>query len=174
MRGLIHIYAGDGKGKTTASIGLSVRCAGSGGDVVFAQFIKNNQSSELNILKQLPNIQVITCDKTFGFISKLTESERLEAKKVYSDHFCNVIKQVKSKDCKMLVLDEIIGAYNYNVIDRQELIDFLKSKPESLEVILTGRNPAKELLDMADYVSEIKKIKHPFDQGICARIGIEK
>ena len=174
MKGLVHIYSGDGKGKTTASVGLCIRCVGSGGDVLFSQFIKNNQSSELNILKQIPNIQVITCDKTFGFISRLSEEERFEAKKVYSDYLYHVLELVKTRNFRMLVLDEIIGAYNYDVIDRQTLIDFLKNKPESLEVIMTGRNPALELIELADYVSDIKKVKHPFEHGISARIGIEK
>lgn len=174
MRGLVHIYSGDGKGKTTASIGLCIRCAGSGGNVLFSQFIKNNQSSELNILKQIPNTQVITCDKTFGFISRLSEVERFEAKKVYSDYLEYVLEQVRTKNFRMLVLDEIIGAYNYEVIDCQTLIDFLKNKPESLEVIMTGRNPSLELIELADYISEVKKVKHPFDHGVSARIGIEK
>lgn len=174
MKGLVHIYSGDGKGKTTASVGLCIRCAGSGGDVLFSQFIKNNQSSELNILKQIPNIQVITCDKTFGFISRLSEEERFEAKKVYSDYFYHVLELVKTRNFRMLVLDEIIGAYHYDVIDRQTLIDFLKNKPDSLEVIMTGRNPSLELIELADYVSDIKKVKHPFEHGIRARIGIEK
>ncbi len=174
MKGLVHIYSGDGKGKTTASIGLSIRCAGSGGDVLFSQFIKNNQSSELNILKQISNIQVITCDKTFGFISQLSEEKRFEAKEEYSYYLYHVLELVKTKNFRMLVLDEIIGAYNYDVIDRQTLIDFLKNKPGSLEVIMTGRNPALELIELADYVSYIKKVKHPFEHGISARIGIEK
>ncbi len=174
MRGLVHIYSGEGKGKTTASIGLSIRCAGSGGDVLFSQFIKNNESSELNILKQIPSIQVITCEKTFGFISRLSEEERFEAKKIYSDYFYRVLELVKTKNFRMLVLDEIIGAYNYDVIDRQTLINFLKNKPESLEVIMSGRNSSLELIELADYVSEVKKVKHPFDRGVSARIGIEK
>lgn len=174
MKGLIHIYTGDGKGKTTASIGLGIRCAGSGGNVVFTQFIKNNQSSELDILSQLSNFQVFTSDRTFGFISKLSENDRNEAKEVYSNLFSKVIEYVRLKDCRMLILDEIIGAYNYKVIDQQSLMDFLKNKPKYLEVVLTGRNPGDELLELADYVSEIKKIKHPYDNGILARIGIEK
>ena len=78
------------------------------------------------------------------------------------------------KNTRMLVLDEIIGAYNYDVIDRISLINFLKSKPEDLEVVMTGRNPGLELIELADYVSEVKKVKHPFDCGVNARIGIEK
>jgi cob(I)alamin adenosyltransferase len=174
MKGLVHIYTGDGKGKTTASIGLSIRCAGSGGDVLFSQFIKDNQSSELNILRQIPNIHVILCNRTFGFISRLSESERLDAKKVYSDYLYYVLELAKSKEYRMLVMDEIIGAYNHDVIDRQLFLDFLNNRPEALEVILTGRNPTKELLELADYVSDIRKVKHPFDHGIYARIGIEK
>jgi cob(I)alamin adenosyltransferase len=174
MIGLIHIYTGDGKGKTTASVGLGIRCAGSGGKVVFAQFIKNNQSSELNILRHMPDFQVITSDRTFGFISRLSENDKNEAKEVYSNLLARVIEHVRLKDCRMLILDEIIGACNYKVIDQQYLIDFLNSKPGNLEVVLTGRNPADELIELADYVSEIKKVKHPYYHGIHARIGIEK
>lgn len=174
MRGFVHIYTGDGKGKTTASIGLSIRCAGSGGNVLFPQFLKNNQSSELHILNQIPNIQVITCDKTFGFLSRLSEEERSEAKKVYSEYLYDVLELVRMKNFRMLILDEIIGAFKYDVIDRQTLLNFLINRPESLEVIMTGRSPDQELLALADYVSEIKKIKHPFDMGVKARIGIEK
>ena len=146
-RGLIHIYCGDGKGKTTAAIGLSVRAAGSGMRVLFVQFLKKAETSELNILTKLPQITVL----------RPSEDES------WTD-----------TQADLLVLDEAIGAYNRGAIDRTKLLAFLKHKPESLEVEMTGRNPPGELIDLADYVSEIKKIKHPFDSGIRARTGIEK
>jgi len=146
-RGLIHIYCGDGKGKTTASIGLAVRAAGSGMNVLFVQFLKKSDTSELNILKKLPGLSVL----------------RPSGDECWTD--------VKSG---LLVLDEVIGAYNREVIDRASLVSFLREKPENLEVVMTGRNPTAELIELADYVSEIRKIKHPFDRGIRARTGIEK
>ncbi len=173
-KGLIHIYEGDGKGKTTAAVGLCVRCAGSGRKVIFSQFLKDNQSSELKVLKSIEDIQVITAEKTFGFYFNMSEDEKEEAKEVYNRLLIQVIKQASREECDMLVLDEIMAAYSNQLIDRNYLLDFLKNKPYQLEVVLTGRNPAKELVELADYVSEVKKVKHPFDVGISARDGIEK
>ena len=146
-KGLIHIYCGDGKGKTTAAIGLSVRAAGSGMRVLFVQFLKKAETSELNILTNLPQVTVLRPSEDESWMD--TQAD-------------------------LLVLDEAVGAYNREAIDRAKLLDFLKKKPEPLEVVMTGRNPSQELIDLADYVSEIRKIKHPFDRGIRARTGIEK
>ncbi|SFA92813.1 cob(I)alamin adenosyltransferase [Acetitomaculum ruminis DSM 5522] len=173
-KGLIHIYTGDGKGKTTACVGLTVRCAGSGRKVVFSQFLKDNKSSELNILRNIDNIYIVTCDKSFGFIFNMSEEKKAEAKKAYSQHLLNVINKVKEVDADMVVFDEMIASYNYEMIDREVLLDFLKNKPEKLEVVMSGREPAEELVNLANYVSEIKKVKHPFDEGIPSRPGIEK
>jgi len=173
-KGLIHIYTGDGKGKTTAAVGLSIRCVGSGGTVVFTQFLKDNKSSELKVLKTIEGILLIPSEKTFGFYFNMTDQVKEEAKEVYGRLLRKAIEQATKEEYQMLVLDEIISTYNNNLIDQQYLLDFLKNKPNQLEVVLTGRNPSKELLELADYVSEIKKVKHPFDTGIHARIGIEK
>lgn len=172
MKRLIHIYCGDGKGKTTACVGLTVRAAGADLKVVFTQFLKDNKSSEIRIVEDLPNVQFIPCKQSFGFFWNMTDEEKKKAREVYSDLLKEVIE--KSKKADMLVLDEIIATYNNNLIDREYLLDFLRNKPESLEVVMTGRNPADELVKLADYISEIKKIKHPFDKGIDSRIGIEK
>ncbi|MBD7912995.1 MULTISPECIES: cob(I)yrinic acid a,c-diamide adenosyltransferase [Clostridium] len=173
MRGLVHIYCGEGKGKTTTSIGLSVRAAGNGMKVIFTQFLKNNDSSELKILNSIENIDLIPCEESFGFFFNMTDEQKVEAKKVYSSLLTSVLKKSKEADYDMLVLDEIMAAYNYNLVDRDELIEFLKNKPEKLEVVMTGRNPDEKLIELADYVSNIQKIKHPYDKGIFARKGIE-
>lgn len=173
-KGLIHIYTGDGKGKTTASVGLCIRQAGSGGKVIFVQFLKDNESSELKVLESVEGIRWIPAKKVFGFYFNMNEEEKLEAKEVYSRHLKTAIEEAKIGPCRLLVLDEIIAAYNLGVVDQNYLLDFLKNKPDHLEVVLTGRDPAEELLKVADYISEIRKVKHPFDQGITARVGIEK
>lgn len=173
-KGLIHIYEGDGKGKTTTCVGLTVRCAGSGRKVVFSQFLKDNKSSELNILRQIENVTVVTCEKTFGFVFKMTDEQKAQAREAYSDHLKNVIDTAVKIDADMLVMDEMIATYNYNLVDREYLLEFLKNKPEKLEVVMSGREPAKELVEIANYVSQVKKVKHPFDEGIAARVGIEK
>lgn len=174
MNGLIHIYTGDGKGKSTAAVGLSIRCAGSGKNVIYTQFLKDNQSNELKIIKEIPGIQFIPCENNYGFYSKMTEEQKVKAKETYSVLLENAIKQAINSDCQMLVLDEVILAYKFNLIDQNLFLDFLKTKPNELEVILTGRYAAKELIELADYVSEIKKVKHPYDKGIVARDGVER
>ena len=173
-KGLIHIYEGDGKGKTTACVGLSVRCAGSGRKVIFSQFMKDNKSSELNILKQIDNITVILCDKTFGFSFNMTPEQKKEAKEVFNEYLRKVTKEAVDTNADMLVMDELIATYNLDFVDHEFFIDFLKNKPEGLEVVMSGREPQKELVDLADYVSCVKKVKHPFEQGIPARVGVEK
>ena len=102
----------------------------------------------------------------------MTDEEKKEAREVYNELLKEVIE--KSKKADMLVMDEIIATYNNNLIDREMFLDFLRNKPENLEVVMTGRDPVDELVELADYISEIKKIKHPFDKGINSRVGIEK
>lgn len=172
--GLVHIYTGDGKGKTTAAVGLAVRCAGCGGQVIFCQFMKNNRSSELNILRQLPQIQLVQAAECFGFYKYLNEEQRAAAARVCSSLLEQAIAAAQAASARLLVLDEVISTYNHGLLPRQLLLDFLQHKPAGLEVVLTGRSPAPELAELADYLSDIHKIKHPFDKGIAAREGIEK
>jgi cob(I)alamin adenosyltransferase len=174
MMGLIHIYEGDGKGKTTTAIGLSIRCAGSGGRVLFSQFLKDDSSSEKNILMKLENIEYRAVPENFGFVFQMTPEAKQRAKEAYNGLLISVIEAVSQGDYRMLILDEIIDAYHTDLIDQPLLLDFLKDKPEQLEVIMTGRDADELLLEQAHYVSDIRKVKHPYDCGIPARIGIEK
>ena len=172
-KGLLHIYCGDGKGKTTAATGLAIRCAGSGRKVLFVRFLKNDKSSELKILETIDGMDVLNPDKEFGFYNKLTENQKAEIKQVYSAYWSKVMDMVEQNDYDMLVIDEFISAYNHNIINQNDALNYLKSRNEQLEVVLTGRDPKEALIDIADYVSAIKKEKHPFDEGIGARIGVE-
>ena len=169
--GMIHIYCGDGKGKTTAAMGLSVRAAGSGLKVLIVQFFKDGTSSEFQILREVPNITVFTEKRNFGFFKFMKEEDKIVAKQAYQDLLQKAVAM--AKDVDILILDEIISTYNYEMIHRDTLVEFLKEKPRDLEVILTGRDPKEELLDLADYVTEMKKIKHPYDKNQPARLGIE-
>lgn len=174
-KGLIHIYTGEGKGKTTAGIGLSLRAAGSGLQVLIARFLKNNQSAELQAFERFPNVKLVPNEKSFGFSkvwSKDPEKYR-QASAYYSEMFHTAISEAVSGYYDVLFMDEIMAAVRLGVVDKEELVDFLKGKPDNLEVILTGRDAPSELIELADYVSEIHKIKHPFDKGIMARRGIE-
>lgn len=176
MQGLIQIYCGEGKGKTTASIGQAVRSAGAGLNVVFSRFLKTERSGELKILSEIPGVTMIPCKKSFGFYCNMSEEQKEEARVVYQDVLDRAaetaLMSAARKDT-VLVMDEIIATYGHGLIDREGFLHFLRTKPENLEVVMTGRNPAAELVELADYVSEIKKIKHPFDRGVYAREGIE-
>lgn len=172
-KGLIHIYEGNGKGKTTAAVGLSIRFAGNGGRVLFTQFLKRNDSGELDVLEQIGNIRLLRCEKSFGFTFCMTEEEKKEAAAYYNQHLENVLKQAVEQEAGLLVLDEVLDAYNSGMIEAEVLLDFLKEKPKKMEVVLTGRNPGEELLELADYVTCMEKKKHPYDDGMAARKGIE-
>ena len=171
---MIHIYCGDGKGKTTAALGLSLRAAGSGMKVVIVQFLKNHKTSELNLLQTTPNITILRGKEGRTFSFSMTDEEKEKSQQLHSENLHAGIALIESGNCDMLVLDEAIGAYERDLLDKQLLRNLVEQKPEHLELVLTGRNPEQWMIDCADYVSEIKKVKHPFDKGIKARIGIEK
>ncbi len=174
MFGLIHIYCGDGKGKTTAAVGLAVRCAGRGNKVLLVQFLKSRDSGELYSLAKLPDIEVMRGKESKKFTFQMNEEEKHALLIEHNKMFEQVLAKIKNGGYSLLILDEVIGALNAKVFEMPKLIEFLRHKPENLEVVLTGRNPAPELVEIADYVSEIRKVKHPMDKGIMAREGIEK
>lgn len=170
-RGLIHLYCGDGKGKTTAAVGLAVRCAGAGEKVLFFQFLKGNTSSERRILAGTEGVELIDGMENMKFVWHMTEYEKAEARSFYRRTFAEIAS--RSAEYDMIVLDEIIPAVKYDFVTEGELLEFLVHKPERSEVVLTGREPSEKLLAAADYVTEMRKIKHPFDRGIAARKGVE-
>ena len=170
-RGLIHIYCGDGKGKTTAAVGLSIRAAGCGRRVVFAQFFKDGNSGECCVLEKLPNIIFLRPEKSFGFFWTLSEAEKAAARAFYTAHLQKALNLARG--AHQLVLYEAMSACAHGMLDEEALLAFLRTKPEGLEVVLTGRDPSPAMQDAADYVTEMKKIKHPFDRGIPARKGVE-
>lgn len=172
-KGLIHIYCGDGKGKTSAATGLAVRAAGCGKRVLFARFLKNEESGELKVLDRIPEIHVIHLQKSYGFYNTLSDEEKREMRQMYEKLWNDIVRVSGTEEYEVLVMDEFMAAYNYDLIDHDAALLFLREKPEHLEIVLTGRNPDERLVELADYVSEIRKIKHPFDRGIRARKGIE-
>lgn len=172
-QGLIHIYCGDGKGKTSAAIGLAVRAAGCGMKVLFARFLKTESSGELKVLDEIPQITVLHLERSYGFFWTLTEEEKEEVRKMYGELWDRISGEIEQGTWDMLVIDEFMAAYRYGLIARDEALRFLREKPKELEIVLTGRDPDESLVELADYVSEIRKVKHPFDRGIRARKGIE-
>lgn len=171
--GLVHIYCGEGKGKTTCSVGLTVRACGYGLHVLFMQFLKSGDSSELKILKSLPGIDVLGTKPIKKFSFQMTEEEKAETRRINSEQFADMVKMLENDHYDMLVLDEVLGAIEAGLLDDQLIVNFLKNRPEQLEVVMTGRYPTEELEELADYVSRIDKVKHPYDKGIPARAGIE-
>lgn len=172
--GLIHLYCGDGKGKTTAAIGLTIRCAGRGGRILFCQFLKSRPTGELNILHTLPTVTVLRSHAIAKFTFQMTPEELAETKQQQELFFKQIIRRCQEIQPDMLVLDEIIPACRLQLVPETAVLSFLQHKPVSLEVVLTGRAPSQALLQAADYVSEICKRKHPYDRGITARLGIEE
>ena len=176
MVGLIQIYCGEGKGKTSAALGQAVRSAGAGLSVVFVRFLKTEGSGELKSLACIPGITMVPCCRSFGFYWNMTDEQKAEASKVYDSLLWEAVHTAEQKAASgdaVLVMDEIIATFRHGFVDRERFLQWLRTKPENLEVVMTGRDPEEELLSLADYVSEIKKVKHPFDRGISARKGIE-
>lgn len=173
MSGLIHVYTGDGKGKTTAAVGLALRMAGAGGRVLFAQFLKDGSSNEIKLLKQINEIECLPYRHNIKFIKDMSDEEFNFALKENSRYFDEITVRAVKDNYNMLVMDEFMAAYNFGLLDKTKALKFLETKPSGLEVVLTGRDVPEQICKNADYISEIKKIKHPFDRGICARNGIE-
>jgi len=171
--GLIHIYCGEGKGKTTCSVGLTVRASGYGYRVMFMQFLKSGTSSELKVLQSLPNVTVESTKPIKKFSFQMTPEEKQEVRDIDAQEFRKVEERLRAGEFDMFVLDECLGAIEAGLFDEDIIVEFLKTKPEHLEVVLTGRYPSDRLVEMADYVSRIDKVKHPYDRGVMARKGIE-
>lgn len=172
--GLVHIYCGDGKGKTTAGMGLCMRAAGCGCRVMLYQFMKNNRTNERKILEKAENVTIIDGLEEEKFSFQMTEEEKAERRIFYAQQLKEVTGRAAAEDYDVLFLDEVIYTIRAGLLDEQALLDFLDHKPEHLEVILTGQGPSEALTERADYVSEICMRKHPFQKGMPARDGIER
>lgn len=173
MNGMIHVYCGDGKGKTTAAVGLGVRACGSGMRVLLVPFLKGNTSSELNVLRELKNFRILPTPDGMKFTFQMNKQELEETAALCRELFRSAVSAANAGDCDVLILDEVFGAINCNLLANGMLVNLIKNKPQKLELVLTGRDPKPEVLELADYISEIRKIKHPYDCDVPARRGIE-
>ena len=170
-KGLLMVFTGNGKGKTTSALGLAMRSAGNGFKVCFIQFIKGNwKYGELEAVKRFDDlIDFHVMGKGFTWQSEDIEKDKAAARDAWV-----FAKEVMASDrYRLVVLDEFTYLLSYGMIDRQEAVETLKSKPADLHVAVTGRNASEELMDIADLVTEMREIKHPFDVGIKAQKGIE-
>lgn len=172
-RGLMHVYMGDGKGKTTAAVGLCVRAAGTGQRVVFVQFMKGGRTGEIHVLKQLEHVTVLRSEKNFGFYAQMSETDQSEITQVHNELFKRAIDIVDHGECDLLILDELTYPYEWNLISKEMVDELIRNKPERLELVVTGRNPAAVFMEHADYITEMKAVRHPYERGIKAREGIE-
>jgi cob(I)alamin adenosyltransferase len=172
-KGLIHLYYGYGKGKTTAALGLALRSAGCGKKVVIVQFLKDSNTGELNCLKLLPNVTILRGTAAKVFVRDMTPEQLEETKRIQNSNLMKAVEIVKSGDCDLLILDEALDAYQLSLLDSALLSDLLYNKPEALELVITGHKPDDGIIARADYVTEMVKIKHPYDRGIKGRKGIE-
>ena len=170
--GLVHLYCGDGKGKTTCVMGLTTRASGSGKKVLLYQFLKDNESGERKIIDNLPGVTVIPSFAVEKWTFAMNEEELNDLHRKNDEMLDRLFRLAEDYD--MLVMDESLYAMDKNLLSEDKMIRHLEEKPEHLEVVLSGRNPSRRMIDHADYVSEICKRKHPFDRGISARKGIEK
>ena len=169
-KGYIHIYTGPGKGKTTAAIGLGMRAAGSGMKVHMIQFMKGRRYSELESIDKIPNFSFVQHGRD-EFVNK-EKPEKIDidlAKK----GFVHAKDVIKKGTYDMVILDEINVAVDFNLIDVHNVIKLIEEKPEELELVLTGRYAHPELTRCADYVTEMLEIKHPYQQGVEARKGVD-
>ncbi len=170
---MLQIYCGKGKGKTTAAIGQAIRAAGNDMRVHFVQFLKGSPTSELSILERISNIRILRCDKDYGFTFTMSETDKAKITACHNRMLSEAMDGVYQKQTDMLILDEYFPTYQCNLFNKELATRLVYALHEKTELILTGREPEQKFLDLADYVSEIQCIKHPYEKGISARAGIE-
>ena len=170
-KGLIIVNTGDGKGKTTAALGTAFRALGYDYKVCMIQFIKGSWNyGELDAAKKFSdNFELIPMGEGFTWNTKDKERDTMVAQRTWE--LCK--EKILSGKYKIVVLDEINIALRYNYLDVHDVMNFLKKKPQDLHIILTGRNAPPEIIEIADLVTEMKEIKHPFKSGVKAQKGIE-
>lgn len=169
----MHLYCGNGKGKTTAAVGLAVRAAGTGKQVLFAQFMKSRKTGEIEGLKNLKNITVLRSSKKFPFYKNMTPAQKKEQASIHNQILDSIIESAQNRKYGLIVLDEITYPCQWELIDKERLFHFLLSERERTEIVCTGRNPDTFFLEHADYITEMKCIRHPYGRGVPAREGIE-
>lgn len=171
---MIHVYKGDGKGKTSAALGLALRAAGRNKRVLFVSFLKDGNSGEVLMEDSLKNISFCCCQKTVcGFFWELSEGERLKLKTETQKGLFYAQTLAAKKACDVIVLDELSGCITNGLLREEDVLFFLNTYKDTIELVLTGRTFPESVLGIADYISDIRAEKHPYDKGILPREGIE-
>jgi len=172
--GLVIVYTGNGKGKTTAALGMALRAVGYNHKICMIQFIKGSWPyGEMESIKRLePELELIIVGK--GFVGIIDDkSTREDHEKVAKEAVKISKEKIQSGNYNIVILDEVNYAINLGLIDLNDVLDLIKTKPENLNLVLTGNHAKKEIIDVADLVTEMKEIKHPFKSGIKAKKGID-
>lgn len=172
-QGLVQVITGDGKGKTTSAIGLTLRAIGAGKRVFFAQFLKSNPTSEFNALSTFGDLIAFahygTTGSEFLFDREPTEDDRVLARRGLNE----VREAMLSEKYDLVILDEANIAAFYDVLSVESLLEMIKQKPDSVELVITGRRAAPQVIEAADLVTEMEEVKHYYKRGVKARKGIE-
>lgn len=171
--GLIHIYTGDGKGKTTSAVGLATRALGSGLSVCYCSFHKRPEKygyTEMDSLRKL-GAKVYNFAKGHPHLDKSIDEDEIKRQVPEAISTLNNLLQTVKID--LLIMDEILISVRDNYLSEDILVDFIKNKPQNTELVLTGRAATDRVMELADYVTFCKKLKHPYDKGVMSRAGIE-
>ncbi|MDE6434771.1 MAG: cob(I)yrinic acid a,c-diamide adenosyltransferase [Lachnospiraceae bacterium] len=200
---MIHLYSGEGRGKTSIAVGTAVRMAGAGKRVIYAQFMKGGESSEINILETIPNVEICRVPEEFPFYGQMSEEQKCQIKAYHNAILNHVMEQAQCfkrtggerqnrADCflsgtgdeitvdkeigepeLLVVLDEITYPVSWALVDISLVNRLLQNLPESVELIMTGQNPSEQMIASSDYWSELSMERHPYEKGIKARKGVE-
>lgn len=170
-KGYIHIFTGNGKGKTTAALGLSIRAAGAGLKVYFAQFIKKGDYSEIKALRRFSDQITV---RQFGLDRFIKNNPALEDIEAARDGLKQIEKVMAANEYNIIVLDEANVAVKLGLLTEQDLIHLINNKPYEMELVITGRYASPQMIDLADLVTEMRPVKHYYEKGVAARVGIEK
>lgn len=174
---MIHLYHGDGKGKTTAAFGLALRALGAGWEVLVVQFLKDGTSGEARELAALPGAALLHDDPPVTFTFRMTEEQRASSRRTHDANLARALDVVRrGEGARLVVLDEALDALNAGLLDEgllRQAVDAAAGAQKGPELVLTGRNPAAWLCDAADYVTEMRAVRHPFEHGVGARPGVE-
>jgi cob(I)alamin adenosyltransferase len=172
-KGYVQIYTGNGKGKTTAAMGLALRAAGHGFKVKIVQFLKGGVTGELNSIQYLETVELLRVSDAQKYVWSLSEEEKRAMQERSKEMLERISVWFKNDEIDVLILDEIMAAIRYDIVTLEDILSLLKKRPNTIEVIMTGRDAPCELCDMADLISEINDRKHYFEAGVPARMGIE-
>lgn len=170
-KGYIHVYTGNGKGKTTAALGLALRAAGAGKKVFVGQFVKSMEYSEINSLKMLKEYIDVALYGHGCFISKNPDEADVLAAKAGLKKIAHLLK---SNRYDLIILDELTIAITYNLLTLDEVMSVLSQKPDQTELVITGRNAPLEIIEYADLVTDMVEVKHYYNQGVLSREGFDK